>query len=128
MWERSHPLSPSLGGTVAVFSVRIRRQLAAAAATVLAAPLLWLATGSGGAAEAAAPAKDWLHVRGNQIVDQAGNPVWLTGTNWFGFNASERVFHGLWSANLTEVTKSMADRGINIVRVPISTQLLLEWK
>jgi endoglucanase len=111
-----------------VFSVRIRRQLAAAAATVLAAPLLWLATGSGGAAEAAAPAKDWLHVRGNQIVDQAGNPVWLTGTNWFGFNASERVFHGLWSANLTEVTKSMADRGINIVRVPISTQLLLEWK
>lgn len=79
-------------------------------------------------AAAAAPAKDWLHVQGNQIVDEAGNPVWLTGTNWFGFNASERVFHGLWSANVTEVTKSMADRGINLVRVPISTQLLLEWR
>jgi endoglucanase len=79
-------------------------------------------------AEAAVPANDWLHVQGNQIVDEAGNPVWLTGTNWFGFNASERVFHGLWSGNITEITKSMADRGINIVRVPISTQLLLEWK
>ena len=79
-------------------------------------------------ATAAPPATDWLHVSGNQIVDAAGNPVWLTGTNWFGFNASERVFHGLWSANITNVTKSMADRGINLVRVPISTQLLLEWK
>ncbi|MBB2947515.1 aryl-phospho-beta-D-glucosidase BglC (GH1 family)/chitodextrinase [Actinoplanes lutulentus] len=77
---------------------------------------------------AAAPGSDWLHVDGNQIVDAAGNPVWLTGVNWFGFNASERVFHGLWSANITEITRSMAQRGINIVRVPISTQLLLEWK
>lgn len=72
--------------------------------------------------------KDWLHVSGNQIVDEKGNPVWLTGANWFGFNATERVFHGLWSGNIEEITKSMADRGINIVRVPISTQLLLEWK
>ncbi len=109
-----------------MFSVRTKRRLAALAAAVVAAPVMWAATT--GTAEAAVPAKDWLHVSGNQIVDEAGNPVWLTGTNWFGFNASERVFHGLWSANLTEVTRSMADRGINIVRVPISTQLLLEWR
>jgi len=81
-----------------------------------------------GAAVAAVPAKDWLHAQGNKIVDEAGNQVWLTGANWFGFNASERVFHGLWSANIEQITKSMAERGINIVRVPISTQLLLEWK
>lgn len=81
-----------------------------------------------GVSAAAAPANDWLHVSGNRIVDAAGNPVWLTGANWFGFNASERVFHGLWSANITQITASMAQRGINLVRVPISTQLLLEWK
>ena len=108
--------------------MRIRRRLAALAATVLVAPLIWAVAGTGGVARAAVPAKDWLHVRGNQIVDEAGDPVWLTGANWFGFNASERVFHGLWSANLTEVTRSMADRGINLVRVPISTRLLLEWR
>ncbi|MET9254580.1 cellulase family glycosylhydrolase [Streptomyces sp. NPDC003717] len=79
-------------------------------------------------ATAAASGKDWLHTSGNQIVDENGNKVWLTGTNWFGFNATERVFHGLWSGNITRITKSMADRGINVVRVPISTQLLLEWK
>jgi endoglucanase len=111
-----------------MFSSPSRRRLAAAAAAVLAAPLLWFATTGTSQAAAAAPAEDWLHVSGNQIVDEAGDPVWLTGTNWFGFNAGERVFHGLWSANLTEVTRSMADRGINLVRVPISTQLLLEWK
>jgi aryl-phospho-beta-D-glucosidase BglC (GH1 family) len=77
---------------------------------------------------AAAPAEDWLHVEGNQIVDETGNPVWLTGANWFGLNATERAFHGLWSGNIVTITRSMADRGINIVRVPISTQLLLEWK
>ncbi|MFD7458699.1 MULTISPECIES: cellulase family glycosylhydrolase [unclassified Streptomyces] len=76
----------------------------------------------------AAPGDDWLHTEGNKIVDANGDEVWLTGTNWFGFNATERVFHGLWSGNITEITESMADRGINIVRVPISTQLLLEWK
>lgn len=77
---------------------------------------------------AAAAGDDWLHTKGNKIVDANGDEVWLTGANWFGFNASERVFHGLWSGNITGITKSMADRGINMVRVPISTQLLLEWK
>ncbi|MCY0927948.1 cellulase family glycosylhydrolase [Streptomyces sp. H27-H1] len=80
------------------------------------------------ASAAGAPAgDDWLHTSGNKIVDKNGDEVWLTGANWFGFNAGERVFHGLWSGNITDITKSMADRGINLVRVPISTQLLLEW-
>ncbi|MEK8226177.1 glycoside hydrolase family 5 protein [Oerskovia sp. M15] len=69
-----------------------------------------------------------MHTDGSTIVDEAGNEVWLTGANWFGFNAGERVFHGLWSGNLESITRSMAERGINIVRVPISTELLLEWK
>ncbi|MFC6088016.1 cellulase family glycosylhydrolase [Saccharothrix lopnurensis] len=103
---------------------RWRRAAALVAATALTA----LACAAATPAASAAPREDWLHVEGNQIVDEAGNRVWLTGANWFGFNATERVFHGLWSANIAEVTRSMADRGINIVRVPISTRLLLEWK
>jgi endoglucanase len=98
-----------------------------AAAPVFSAPLA-SAEAPSRTAQAAVPATDWLHTAGNQIVDEAGNPVWLTGANWFGFNATERVFHGLWSGNITEITGSMATRGINIVRVPISAQLLLEWR
>ncbi|MFD5875577.1 glycoside hydrolase family 5 protein [Streptomyces sp. NPDC060322] len=121
---------------------RTRKRLGRALAAAVTATAL-LMTLSGPVAAQAAPAApagrqpaatpaavgtDWLHTEGNRIVDAQGNRVWLTGVNWFGFNASERVFHGLWSANLDTVTRQMAERGINIVRVPISTQLLLEWK
>src|SRR5829696_2540574 len=104
-----NPFVPS-GGSATVFSAprstQRRKRLAAVAAAALTAPLLWAVGTTAGTAQAAAPTADWLHTRGNQIIDEAGNPVWLTGTNWFGFNATERVFHGLWSANMTEVTKS----------------------
>jgi aryl-phospho-beta-D-glucosidase BglC (GH1 family) len=61
------------------------------------------------------------------IVDASGQPVWLTGANWFGFNAGERVLHGLWSGNLDDIIRMSTERGINLMRVPISTQLLHEW-
>ena len=71
---------------------------------------------------------DWLHTDGARILDKQGHEVYLTGANWFGFNCSERVFHGLWNANMKNVVEGMAEHGINLVRVPISTELLLEWK
>ncbi len=71
---------------------------------------------------------DWLHTDGSTIYDIYGNEVHLTGANWFGYNCSEKVFHGLWNANMKNVVVEMADHGINLVRVPISTELLLEWK
>lgn len=70
----------------------------------------------------------WLRVEGNTITDARGRAVWLTGANWFGFNASERVFHGLWTVHLETFLRQVAQRGINLIRVPISTELLLEWK
>ncbi len=71
---------------------------------------------------------DWLSVDGNSLVDSHGNEVWLTGANWFGFNTSERVLHGLWSVNLADTMAAYADQGLNVIRIPISTQLLLEWR
>ncbi|WP_236120672.1 cellulase family glycosylhydrolase [Cellulomonas palmilytica] len=105
-------------------SLRARVVAGIAAVAAIAAPLAVAAASP----VAAASTSDWLHVQGNKIVDESGKEVWLTGANWFGFNATERVFHGLWAVNLEDVTRSMAEHGINIVRVPISTQLLLEWK
>ncbi|WP_096087640.1 cellulase family glycosylhydrolase [Agaribacterium haliotis] len=76
---------------------------------------------------AAKPGDDWLSVSGNKIVNKEGQIVWLTGANWFGFNTTERVFHGLWSVNLDDTIKAMADRGINLIRVPFSTEIVHEW-
>jgi aryl-phospho-beta-D-glucosidase BglC (GH1 family) len=106
----------------------LKRGAAAALAATLALGLAATVPSAQPVRAAAVPATDWLHTSGNRIVDEAGNEVWLTGVNWFGFNASERVFHGLWSGNIETITRGMADRGLNIVRVPISTQLLLEWR
>ena len=69
---------------------------------------------------------DWLHVSGNKIYDMYGNEVWLTGANWFGFNCSENVFHGAWY-DVYDILCDVADRGINLLRIPISTELLYSW-
>ncbi len=72
---------------------------------------------------------DWLHVNENaEVVDMYGNPVWMTGCNWFGYNVTTQVFDGVWSRNMHEMLNEMADRGFNLMRVPMSTQILLQWK
>ena len=70
---------------------------------------------------------DWLHAVGSRLYDSEGNEVWLTGANWFGFNCSENCAHYLWSADVDDVLSSVADHGINVIRFPISTELLLSW-
>lgn len=69
---------------------------------------------------------DWLHCKGDKIYDKYGNEVWLTGANWFGFNCSENVFHGSWY-DVKNILTSVADKGIGLLRVPISTELLYSW-
>ena len=64
---------------------------------------------------------DWLHVNDKaEIVDANGNPVWLTGINWFGFNTGTGVFDGIWMRNfhdmLTEIAaKNPVDKFIILV-------------
>ena len=70
---------------------------------------------------------DWLHAEGSRLYDMNGNEVWLTGANWFGFNCSERCAHYLWSADCDDLLREVADRGINVIRFPFSTELIYEW-
>ena len=70
---------------------------------------------------------DWLHAEGSKLYDMNGNQVWLTGANWFGMNCTENFPHGLWSADIDNFLSSVADHGINIIRFPISSELLLSW-
>ena len=72
---------------------------------------------------------DWLHVNDKaEVVDMNGNPVWMTGVNWFGYNVGSQVFDGAWSANVHHCLDLIADHGFNLLRVPMSTQILLQWK
>jgi len=71
---------------------------------------------------------DWLHCEGSRIYDMNGNEVWLTGANWFGFNCSERCAHFLYAGDCDDMLRECADRGINVIRFPVSTELLYEWQ
>ena len=70
---------------------------------------------------------DWLHVQDGYIVDKYGNRVWLTGANWFGFNCRERMFLDSFHCDIIAAIELVADKGINVVRIPIATDLLYAW-
>ena len=71
---------------------------------------------------------DWLYVDGNKIVDMYGNEVWITGCNWFGFNVGSGVFDGVWSCNMHDAIKSIADRGLNFCVCLFQRKYLLSGK
>jgi aryl-phospho-beta-D-glucosidase BglC (GH1 family) len=71
---------------------------------------------------------DWLYTDGNKIIDKDGKEVWLTGVNWFGYNTGTNIFDGVWSSNLNTSLSEIADRGFNLLRIPFSSELILEWK
>lgn len=70
---------------------------------------------------------DWLHAVGSRLYDANGNEVWLTGANWFGLNCSENAPHGLYAADVDVFLSNVADKGINVIRFPISSELLVSW-
>ncbi len=71
---------------------------------------------------------DWLHVENGKVVDMNGKEVWMTGVNWFGYNCGRQVFDGVWSKNMHSMLNQIADHGFNLLRVPMSTQIILQWK
>lgn len=107
------------------------RTLSVLAAAVLAAGATVGLSGSDLRTQTAAAADtnndDWLHAVGSRLYDKDGNEVWLTGANWFGFNCSERCPHYLYAGDCDDMLRECAERGINIIRFPVSTELLYEW-
>ncbi len=72
----------------------------------------------------AATVKPPLRTSGAKIVDRDGKTVVLQGVNWFGFETSNHVVHGLWSRDLGEVMGQIRRMGFNTIRLPFSLQAL----
>ncbi|MGW4381471.1 cellulase family glycosylhydrolase [Kitasatospora sp. NPDC004531] len=77
------------------------------------------------AAPEAAPAAGagFWHTSGRQILDEAGNPVRIAGINWFGFETSNYVPHGLWSRDYRSMIDQMKSLGYNTIRMPYSDDI-----
>ena len=65
----------------------------------------------------------YYHTSGNQILDSDNNPVRIEGISWFGFEATDRIPHGLWSRNYKEMMNQMKELGFNTIRLPYNNEM-----
>ncbi|XRQ13663.1 cellulase family glycosylhydrolase [Actinomadura welshii] len=75
-----------------------------------------------GEARAAAGTGYW-HTSGRQLLDANGQPVRMTGINWFGAETSNYAPHGLWARNYRDMLDQIAGLGYNTLRLPYSNEL-----
>ncbi|WP_266384742.1 cellulase family glycosylhydrolase [Streptomyces canus] len=97
-----------------------RRALCAVAAALL-LPLGTAGLQSAHAAETAGAG--YWHTSGRQILDESGQPVRIAGINWFGFETSNSVVHGLWSRDYKSMIDQMKSLGYNTLRIPYSDDI-----
>ncbi len=76
-----------------------------------------------GVRRSSAIAPGYWHTAGTQIVDSSGAPVHIAGVNWFGFETTTFVAHGLWARNYQDMLNQIASLGFNTIRLPYSNQL-----
>ncbi len=66
----------------------------------------------------------YWHTSGNQIVDSSGHVVRLAGINWYGFETTDQVVHGLWAQDYHAILKAIKNNGYNTIRLPYSDQMV----
>jgi aryl-phospho-beta-D-glucosidase BglC (GH1 family) len=60
---------------------------------------------------------------GTQIIAPNGSPFTITGINWYGFETTSYVAHGLYSQNYTTIVDEIKQYGYNTIRIPFSNQM-----
>jgi len=104
---------------------RLFPALAAVTAAILAAGALAVASASAAPAHAAAAATaGYWHTSGSQILDSSGDPVRIAGINWYGFETTDEVAHGLYDQDYHAIIDDIAHLGYNTIRIPFSNQMV----
>jgi endoglucanase len=101
----------------------LRRLRDAAAAAVGVALLASAAMTAGPARAATTVGSGYWHTSGRQILDSANQPVRIAGVNWFGFETSNYVAHGLWTRDYKSMIDQMKSLGYNTIRLPYSDDI-----
>src|SRR5262245_29422245 len=66
----------------------------------------------------------YWHTSGNQILDSSNQPVRMAGVNWYGFETTDAVIHGLWAKDYKAILTTIKNNGYNVVRIPFSNQMV----
>src|SRR5262245_8767549 len=83
------------------------------AATIISPAVPALAQGAG----------SW-QTSGNQIVDANNRTVRIAGINWYGFETTDEVVHGLWAQDYHAILSAIKNNGFNTIRLPYSNQMV----
>jgi len=100
----------------------IRRRLGWVAAIVLLVGVVAAVPLARPASVQAAGAGYW-HTSGRQILDSSNTPVRIAGINWFGFETSNLVPHGLWTRDYKSMLDQIKSTGYNTIRMPYSDDI-----
>lgn len=66
----------------------------------------------------------YWHTSGSQILDSTGKAVRIAGVNWYGFETTDEVAHGLWAQDYHYILNAIKSNGYNVVRLPLSDQMV----
>ncbi len=107
--------------------IRLRRlsirHMAAALVLILAGTVAQPATAANIKLATPAAGAGYWHTSGRDILDSGNQPVRIAGVNWFGFETSNDVVHGLWSRDYKSMMDQMKSLGYNTIRLPYSDDI-----
>lgn len=66
----------------------------------------------------------YWHTSGNEILDANNNPVRIAGVNWYGFETTDEIVHGLSVQDYHTIVNEIANLGYNTIRLPFSNQMV----
>ncbi|GIG61990.1 endoglucanase [Longispora fulva] len=92
----------------------------ALAGALLAVPAPAHAAEAPSTTRAAVSAPGYWHTSGRTILDSADQPVRIAGVNWFGFETTNRVPHGLWIRDYRSMIDQIGATGYTTIRLPFS--------
>jgi len=72
----------------------------------------------------AAPGAGSWHTSGSKILDANNQQVRIAGINWYGFETTDEVAHGLNSQDYKTILQIILANGYNTVRLPFSNQMV----
>jgi endoglucanase len=66
----------------------------------------------------------YWHTSGNQILDANNQPVRIAAVNWYGFETTLFVAHGLWAQDYKTILNLIKSSGYNTIRIPYSDEMV----
>ena len=66
----------------------------------------------------------YWHTHGNLIQDTNNATVRMAGVNWYGFETTDHLAHGLWAQDYKTILSTVKSLGFNVIRIPFSNELV----